>query len=369
MSTTSNTEKTPSPWIVFNGTIRRVLTASGAEKPAVMQFASFLKAKNAAYDAWTEAQILTEFGTWVPPPPKEKEPKEKKSKKEPKEGAEKRAPTPWLLFLGRVRTALNTAAAGSDDPLFQELSSKVMQFASALKAKSAAYDAWTDAKIVKEFRGWVPPPKEPKAPKAAKSDSGSEGKKERKKPAPKSPEEQAAINAKRAATREANKAAKAASSGESAAESGAEEAKPAWVRAAEAAITAAAAAKAASSGESAGESGAEEAKPASVSGSEGKKERKKPAPKTAEEKAAINAKRAATREANKAASAAAPAFTLEQLRNWQPVDDTEYGMNERGDVIDEERNFVGRMKPDGKTIDRKFARPADWEQIVPTDDE
>jgi hypothetical protein len=322
---------------VFNGTIRRVLTASGAEKPAVMQFASFLKAKNAAYDAWTEAQILTEFGTWVPPPPKEKEPKEpkeKKSKKEPKEGAEKRAPTPWLLFLGRVRTALNTAAAGSDDPLFQELSSKVMQFASALKAKSAAYDAWTDAKIVKEFRGWVPPPKEPKAPKAAKSDSGSEGKKERKKPAPKSPEEQAAINAKRAATREANKAAKAASSGESA-----------------------------------GESGAEEAKPASVSGSEGKKERKKPAPKTAEEKAAINAKRAATREANKAASTAAPAFTQEQLRNWQPVDDTEYGMNERGDVIDEERNFVGRMKPDGKTIDRKFPRPADWEQIVPTDDE
>ena len=337
MSTTSNTEKTPSPWIVFNGTIRRVLTASGAEKPAVMQFASFLKAKNASYDAWTEAQILTEFGTWVPPPPKEKEskePKEKKSKKEPKEGAEKRAPTPWLLFLGRVRTALNTAAAGSDDPLFQELSSKVMQFASALKAKSAAYDAWTDAKIVKEFRGWVPPPKEPKAPKAAKSDSGSEGKKERKKPAPKSPEEQAAINAKRAATREANKAAKAASSGESAAESG-----------------------------------AEEAKPASVSGSEGKKERKKPAPKTAEEKAAINAKRAATREANKAASAAAPAFTQEQLRNWQPVDDTEYGVNERGDVIDEERNFVGRMKPDGKTIDRKFPRPADWEQIVPTDDE
>jgi len=358
MSTTSNTEKTPSPWIVFNGTIRRVLTASGAEKPAVMQFASFLKAKNASYDAWTEAQILTEFGTWVPPPPKEKEPKEpkeKKSKKEPKEGAEKRAPTPWLLFLGRVRTALNTAAAGSDDPLFKELSSKVMQFASALKAKSAAYDAWTDAKIVKEFRGWVPPPKEPKAPKAAKSDSGSEGKKERKKPAPKSPEEQAAINAKRAATREANKAAKAASSGESAGESAAEEAKPAWVRAADAAITAAAAAAAAAT--------------ASVSGSEGKKERKKPAPKTAEEKAAINAKRAATREANKAASTAAPAFTQEQLRNWQPVDDTEYGMNERGDVIDEERNFVGRMKPDGKTIDRKFPRPADWEQIVPTDDE
>jgi hypothetical protein len=337
MSTTSNTEKTLSPWIVFNGTIRRVLTTSGAVKPAVMQFAAFLKGKNASYEAWTEAQILTEFGTWVPPPPKEKEPKEpkeKKSKKEPKEGAEKRAPTPWLLFLGRVRTALNTAAAGSDDPLFQELSSKVMQFASALKAKSAAYDAWTDAKIVKEFRGWVPPPKEPKAPKAAKSDSGSEGKKERKKPAPKSPEEQAVINAKRAATREANKAAKAASSGESAAESG-----------------------------------AEEAKPASVSGSEGKKERKKPAPKTAEEKAAINAKRAATREANKAASAAAPAFTQEQLRNWQPVDDTEYGVNERGDVIDEERNFVGRMKPDGKTIDRKFPRPADWEQIVPTDDE
>ena len=333
MSTTSNTEKTPSPWIVFNGTIRRVLTASGAEKPAVMQFASFLKAKNASYDAWTEAQILAEFGTWVPPPPKEKEakePKEKKSKKEPKEGAEKRAPTPWLLFLGRVRTALNTAATFADgDPLFQELSSKVMQFASALKAKSAAYDAWTDAKIVKEFRGWVPPPKEPKAPKAAKSESGSEGKKERKMPPPKSPEEQAVINAKRAATREANKAAKAASSGESA---------------------------------------AEEAKPASVSGSEGKKRKAGP-PKTAEQQAVINAKRAATKEANKLKSAAAPAFTQEQLRNWQPVDDTEYGVNERGDVIDEDRNFVGRMKPDGKTIDRKFPRPADWEQIVPTDDE
>ena len=333
MSTTSNTEKPQSPWIVFNSRVRALLVAGGAEKPAVMQFASFLKSKNADYDTWADPQIVAEFRTWTPPPKEAKEPKAKKEKAPKTEKAEKREPTPWLLFLGRVRNTLNVAAAGSDDPVFQELSSKIMQFASALKTQNASYEAWTDAKIVKEFRTWVPPPKAPKEPKAAKSsssESGSEGKKERKKPAPKTAEENAAIAAKRKATREANKAAKSASESD--------EEKPAVAAA------------------------------PSDSGSEGKKERKKPAPKTAEENAAIAAKRKATREANKAAKAdVAPTFTMEQLQEWEPVEGTEYGKNERGDVIDQDRKFVGRMKADG-SIDRKAKRPADWEKIVPADE-
>jgi len=335
MSTTSNTEKPQSAWIVFNNRVRALLIAGGAEKPAVMQFASFLKSKNAEYDTWADPQIVAEFRTWTPPPKEAKEPKAKKEKAPKTEKAEKREPTPWLLFLGRVRNTLNVAAAGSDDPVFQELSSKIMQFASALKAQNASYDAWTDAKIVKEFRGWVPPPKAPKEPKAEKpakssaSESGSEGKKERKKPAPKTAEENAAIAAKRKATREANKAAKSASESD--------EEKPAKSSASE-------------------------------SGSEGKKERKKPAPKTAEENAAIAAKRKATRDANKAAKAdAAPAFTMEQLQDWEPVEGTEYGKNARGDVIDGDRQFIGHMKADG-SIDRKAKRPADWEKIIPADE-
>ena len=280
MSTTSNTEKPQSAWIVFNNRVRALLIAGGAEKPAVMQFASFLKSKNAEYDTWADPQIVAEFRTWTPPPKEAKEPKAKKEKAPKTEKAEKREPTPWLLFLGRVRNTLNVAAAGSDDPVFQELSSKIMQFASALKAQNASYDAWTDAKIVKEFRGWVPPPKAPKEPKAEKPAKSS----------------------------------------------------------------------------------------SSESGSEGKKERKKPAPKTAEENAAIAAKRKATRDANKAAKAdAAPAFTMEQLQDWEPVEGTEYGKNARGDVIDGDRQFIGHMKADG-SIDRKAKRPADWEKIIPADE-
>ena len=280
MSTTSNTEKPQSAWIVFNNRVRALLIAGGAEKPAVMQFASFLKSKNAEYDTWADPQIVAEFRTWTPPPKEAKEPKAKKEKAPKAEKAEKREPTPWLLFLGRVRNTLNVAAAGSDDPVFQELSSKIMQFASALKAQNASYDAWTDAKIVKEFRSWVPPPKAPKEPKAEKPAKSS----------------------------------------------------------------------------------------ASESGSEGKKERKKPAPKTAEENAAIAAKRKATRDANKAAAAAAaPAFTMEQLQDWEPVEGTEYGKNARGDVIDGDRQFIGHMKADG-SIDRKAKRPADWEKIIPADE-
>jgi hypothetical protein len=280
MSTTSNTEKPQSAWIVFNNRVRALLIAGGAEKPAVMQFASFLKSKNAEYDTWADPQIVAEFRTWTPPPKEAKEPKAKKEKAPKAEKAEKREPTPWLLFLGRVRNTLNVAAAGSDDPVFQELSSKIMQFASALKAQNASYDAWTDAKIVKEFRSWVPPPKAPKEPKAEKPAKSS----------------------------------------------------------------------------------------SSESGSEGKKERKKPAPKTPEENAAIAAKRKATRDANKAAKAdAAPAFTMEQLQDWEPVEGTEYGKNARGDVIDGDRQFIGHMKADG-SIDRKAKRPADWEKIIPADE-
>lgn len=375
-ASTSNPEKRPpTQWQDFNTRIREVLIRNGVQKPAVMQFASALKSKNADYGSWTDANILVEFRAWTPPAPKPKEPKEPKEPKAPKapkepkepkekktpknkavgdetgsENSEKRPPTPWLLFVGRVRATLSSAAS-PNDPIFDELSSKVMKFASTLKGINADYMTWTDKSIVDEFRRWQPPPKEPKAPKAPKepkqpktsgSESGStgSGKKERKKPAPKSPEEQAAINAKRAATREANKATKLAIATDDVPDArGYTQAD--YQRAN-------AAAKANNDDDAAYEMALNarvaEQSAASAGGGGGP-----PSP--------VPAPRKATPPAPK--KPATPSYTIEQLTNWVEIEGTPYAKNDRGDVTDEDRKFIGALRMNG-TINKLAKSPADW---------
>lgn len=111
------------------------------------------------------------------------------------------------------------------------------------------------------------------------------------------------------------------------------------------------------------------------------KERKKRAPMSEEAKAAMAAKRAATKAAKAAGGAdaepaappaekpkkakkEAPAYTLEQLQDWEELtwEGAEYGRNVRGDVIDGEGNFAGHW--DGTTLNRAAPKPADWDTIM-----
>ena len=129
------------------------------------------------------------------------------------------------------------------------------------------------------------------------------------------------------------------------------------------------------------------------------KERKKRTPMTPEQKAAAKAKRDAKKVAagphaplpvSEATSdaesvpAAAPAaaaslpttkstakklvakYTLEQLADFDEFlfDDVTYGRNVRGDVVDNDFNFLGRWDPKNGKIDTSVEIPVDWASIA-----
>ena len=155
--------------------------------------------------------------------------KTKRAKKAKDPNAEKKEPNVWIKFTMRVEEVLARAkaAAGTDEAAlapFKGPATIAKQFASFLKDKKA-YDEWVEDDILAEFRTWERPleSKSAKARSAAPSaahstaGSGDEGAsvtsaepKQRKKPAPKTDEEKAAINAKRAATKAAKKGMAAA---------------------------------------------------------------------------------------------------------------------------------------------------------------
>jgi len=230
----------------------------------------------------------------------------KKSRKSPT--GEKKEPNVWIKFTMRVEAILAAAkaAAGTDEEAlapFKGPATIAKQFASFLK-DTKAYDEWTDDAILEAFRTWTRPEQSKmaaagKTKSAKNSVAGSDGddsvtseKKERKKPAPKTPEEQAAINAKRAATKAAKKEA-----------TGTLEV-------------------------------LEAATPADAPAA---------APKTFKKKVP----------------------TATQVKeSWEPMEGTEYGVNMRGEVADEDGNYIGKRLPNG-SIDKTIPKPADWEQITP----
>jgi len=236
----------------------------------------------------------------------------KKEKKMKDPDAPKKEANVWIKFTQRVGTLLKTAstAEGADPEHFKGPATMVKEFCSMLKTQKP-YEAWSDSEVLEAFESWERPVHEPRAKKSPTtsaaasdaSDGASEAgsaKKERKKPAPKSDEEKAAIAAKRAATIAAKKNA------------------------------------------------APVAEPVAA-----------PVPVAAPEPvAAPVAKKAPIKKVAKT-------YTMEQLTNFEEVsiDGDDYGVNERGDVINHLGAFLGVYNTVTKTINRSATQPAEWEAI------
>jgi len=233
-----------------------------------------------------------------------------KTKKEKDPNAPKKPANDWIVFTQRVGNLLK--AAGAADAAraehFTGPATMVKSFSSMLKGQKP-YASWSDDEVLEAFESWERPVQAPRAKKSAESSPAASA-------------------------------------------------------------------------------------PASDTGSvtSEKKERKKPAPKSDEEKAIIAAKRAATIAAKKAGGApapapevsapveaapapakklfkkaapAAPAYTLEQLTDFVvlTIEDNEFGINARGDVIDDSMEYVGHYDAEKKVLDRSAPKPADWATI------
>jgi hypothetical protein len=129
----------------------------------------------------------------------------------------------------------------------------------------------------------------------------------------------------------------------------------------------------AASAEASDASSAAESKPASGKGVPR-------GPMSEEAKAKMLAARRATLAA-KAASAPAPAaapaapkaapkkvvtYTLEQLQDFTPfsIEGVEYGLNKRGDVVDDDGGFVGHYNGATKKLNRAAPEPEDWLEVA-----
>jgi len=223
-----------------------------------------------------------------------------------------KGPNAWIVFTQQVNNALKAAAISTGAATVSK------QFASSLKDRKP-YAEWTDEAIVEAWATWEKPEQskssKAKAEKGSATESGSESggeapKKERKKAAPLTEEQKAARNAKAAATRAAKKAAG-----------------PGPLPASESDDDAAAPVA--------------EAAPVAVA----------PAPAPA---------KSTTKKVG------AKAYTIEQLADFDGVEieGAECGRNIRGDVIDNDSNFIGHWDAKAKKLDRSAALPADWAAIV-----
>jgi hypothetical protein len=142
-----------------------------------------------------------------------------KTKKEKDPDAPKKPANVWIVFTQRVGNLLKDAASADESRAdhFKGPATMVKEFCSMLKGQKP-YEAWADDEVLEAFEAWERPVHAKKsasttpADSAASSDTGSVAgeKKERKKATPKTPEEKAAISAKRAATIAAKKIAEAA---------------------------------------------------------------------------------------------------------------------------------------------------------------
>jgi hypothetical protein len=236
----------------------------------------------------------------------------KKAKKEKDPDAPKKEANVWIKFTQRVGTLLKAAAAveGADPEHFKGPATMVKEFCSMLKTQKP-YEAWSDSEVLEAFESWERPVHEPRAKKSATnsiaSDSGSvtdaPSKKEAKKRAPRTEEQKAATAAKRAATLAAKKATEPVA------------------EAAEVIVA-----------------------PEPVAA---------PAPVA---KKAPAVKKAVTPKT----------YTLEQLTNFESlsIEGEDFGVNERGDVIDSDGAFIGVYDSVKKSINRSAKAPSDWADVT-----
>jgi len=286
--------------------------------------------------------------------------KASKDKKAKDPNAPKRPANDYIKFTVRVgnlfKAAIAAAKEAGDEDRIKQLAHPVTinkQFCSFLKDQRSKevekngkqvtvpdYDAWEDTEIVEAFESWTPPEhsKMELAKKAksatssvdgseasADSDSApasaSEAKKERKKREPMSEEAKAAMKEKRAATVAAKKAAAAPA----AAEPSTAVAEPA----------------------------AEPAAAEPVAAPEPAAAAPTPAPKKSPIKKA------------------AKTYTIEELKDFTPltIEGVEYGVNKRGDVVDDDCGFVGLYNTTKKTLNKSAPKPENWDEIVATEAE
>lgn len=237
----------------------------------------------------------------------------KKAKKERDPDAPKKEANVWVKFTQRVGELLKAASAEDADRAdhFKGPATMVKSFSSMLKGKKD-YDSWEDSEILEAFESWERPAPTPrkKSSDTESVASASSEKKERKKPAPKSDEEKAAISAKRKATIAAKKAGSVTSTDELISQIDAIVGPAEPVEKAE--------------------------KPESAEKPVDKKSFKK------------------------------RVFTMEQLAAFseKTIGGEDFGVNERGDVIDDEMKFVGSYNAAKDTIDRSAKEPADWAAIL-----
>jgi hypothetical protein len=236
-----------------------------------------------------------------------------KSKAAPKADGEKKPPNAWIVFTQQVNNALKAAAISTGAATVSK------QFASSLKDLKP-YAEWTDEAIVEAWATWEKPKEskssKAKAEKSSATESGSESggeapKKERKKAAPLTEEQKAARNAKAAATRAAKKAAG----------------------------------------------------PGPLPASESDDDAAAPVAEAAAVAVAPAPAKSTTKKVG--AKAAVQSYTIEQLADFDGVEieGAECGRNIRGDVIDNDSNFIGHWDAKAKKLDRSAALPADWAAI------
>jgi hypothetical protein len=282
--------------------------------------------------------------------------KASKDKKDKDPNAPKRTANDYIKFTVRVgnlfKAAIAAAKEAGDEDRIKQLAHPVTinkQFCSFLKDQRSKevekngkqvtvpdYDAWEDTEIVEAFESWTPPEhsKMELAKKAksatssvdgseasADSDSApasaSEAKKERKKREPMSEEAKAAMKEKRAATVAAKKAAAAPAAPEPST------ATPEPVAAV-----------------------APVAEPAAAAPTPAPAPKKSPMKKVAK------------------------TYTIEELKDFTPltIEGVEYGVNKRGDVVDDDCNFVGLYNTTKKTLNKSAPKPEYWDEIVATEE-
>jgi hypothetical protein len=279
-----------------------------------------------------------------------------RAKKDPS-APKKPSTNPYILFAGRVHKLFTTVKVAAKEAGDEEREKRFSmpapvnkQFASFLGAQRtkevekngkqvtvADYDSWEDNDILEAFESWTPPEvskmeaagktkKQKKAAADSASESGSvagsadseteaEKPKERKKRAPMTEEAKAAMAAKKAA----NKAAKEAASAKDS------------------------------------ESEAEEEAPVPAPA---------PAPAAKESKFSLKKK-------EKAEEAPAVTYTLEELKDFAPFtyEGEDFGVNKRGDVVNNDGDYVGNYDAKKKKLNTKAVKPADWDEITASEED
>ena len=230
----------------------------------------------------------------------------KKTKKAPADpNAPKKPNNVWIIFTTRVTQLLKNASAdgGVISEKFKGPATMVKSFCSALKQQKT-YDEWNDSDILEAFEAWTPTTDSSTATVSLSSKF-----------------EDAAVPVVPKKQRKSKASA----------------AEPSAEPSAEAPVVSAP-----------------------------KKQRKSKA--AAAEPSAEPTKKAPRKvKAKGKADVEAPTiYTMEQLIDFDivTVNDIEYGLNKRGDVMDYEKVYIGSYNKADNTINTSSAKPADWDDIL-----